>query len=178
LGYEKRIFFTSKDDGPSIEECIQNCKSSWKEKWKFCLHHYFKDDAHIWWKSFDFCEWRLLFDEALEKLLLYKWSHVKNTERPKGLFFHANSILHVHGCIHKENVIVFINPSCQQIFINVQLVNRLQVPTKSIQSTHVASENVQIFKDLKFTMTKYVLHSNFYPIDMDDLDIILGYPWI
>jgi hypothetical protein len=25
---------------------------------------------------------------------------------------------------------------------------------------------------------KYVLHSNLYVIDMDDMDIVLGYPWI
>jgi hypothetical protein len=63
-------------------------------------------------------------------------------------------------------------------FINVQLVNRLQVPIKNIQSTHVEGENVQIFKDLKITMDKYVLHSDFYAMDMDEVDIVLGYPWI
>jgi hypothetical protein len=63
-------------------------------------------------------------------------------------------------------------------FINVQLVNRLQVPAKNIQSTQVEGENIQIFKDLKLTMDKYVLHSYFYAIDMDDVDIVLGYPWI
>jgi hypothetical protein len=63
-------------------------------------------------------------------------------------------------------------------FINVQLVNRLQVPIKNIQSTKVEGENVQIFKDLKITMGKYVLHSDFYAMDMDEVDIVLGYPWI
>ena len=63
-------------------------------------------------------------------------------------------------------------------FINVQLVDKLQVPIKNIQSTHVESENVQIFKDLKITMDKYVLHSDFYAMDMDAVDIVLGYPWI
>jgi hypothetical protein len=63
-------------------------------------------------------------------------------------------------------------------FINVQLVNRLQVPVKNIQSTQVEGENVQIFKDLKITMDKYVLHSDFYAMDMDEVDIVLGYPWI
>jgi hypothetical protein len=63
-------------------------------------------------------------------------------------------------------------------FINVQLVNRLQVPIKNIQSTQVEGENVQIFKDLKITMDKYVLHSDFYAMDMDEVDIVLGYPWI
>jgi hypothetical protein len=63
-------------------------------------------------------------------------------------------------------------------FINVQLVNRLQVPIKNIKSTHVEGENVQIFKDLKITMDKYVLHSYFYAMDMNEVDIVLGYPWI
>jgi hypothetical protein len=27
-------------------------------------------------------------------------------------------------------------------------------------------------------MDKYVLHSDFYAIDMDDVDIVLGYPWM
>ena len=80
--------------------------------------------------------------------------------------------------IHKENVIVSINPSCKQNFINIQLVNRLQIPAKNIQSTQVEGENVNFFKYLKLNMDKYVLHSDFYAMDMDEVDIILGYPWI
>ena len=63
-------------------------------------------------------------------------------------------------------------------FINVQLVNRLQVLVKNIQSIQVEDENVQIFKDLKITMDKYVLHLDFHAMDMDEVDIVLGYPWI
>jgi hypothetical protein len=58
------------------------------------------------------------------------------------------------------------------------LVNRLQVPAKHIQSTQVEGETIQIFKYLKLTMDKYVLHSDFHAIDMNDVDIILGYPWM
>ena len=54
----------------------------------------------------------------------------------------------------------------------------MQVSAKHIQSTQVDGENVQLFKDLKLTMDKYVLHSYFYALDMKDMDIILGYPWI
>jgi hypothetical protein len=54
----------------------------------------------------------------------------------------------------------------------------LQVRAKNIQSTHVEGENVQIFKYLKITMDTYVLHSDFHAIDMDDVDIVLGYPWM
>ena len=31
---------------------------------------------------------------------------------------------------------------------------------------------------MKLTMDKYVLHSDFYALDMKDVDIILGYPWM
>jgi hypothetical protein len=125
-------------------------------------------------------EWMSLSEEVLEKLLLGKWSHTKSKDKyiTKSLFSCGKSILQVHGCIHKENVIVYINPSCQQSFINVRLVNRLQVPANNIHNTQVEGENVQIFKDLKITMDKYVLHSYFYAMDMDEVDIVFGYPWI
>jgi hypothetical protein len=54
----------------------------------------------------------------------------------------------------------------------------LQVPAKHIQSTQVEGETVQIFKYLKLTMDKYVLHFDFHAIDMNDVDVILGYPWM
>ena len=54
----------------------------------------------------------------------------------------------------------------------------MQAPVKNIQSTKIEGENVQIFKYLKITMDKYVLHSDFYAMDMDEVDIVLGYPWI
>ena len=75
-----------------------------------------------------------LSEEALEKLLLDKWSHTKSKDKfiTKSLFSCGKYVLQVHGCIHKENVIVSINPSCKHNFINIQLVNRLQVPTKNI----------------------------------------------
>jgi hypothetical protein len=137
-------------------------------------------DALIWWKSLKYTQIMELSDEEFENLFLDRWSHVgkRDTKSTKGLFSCGNSILHVHGCIHKEKVIVSINPSCMHNFINIQLVNRLQVPAKHIQGTQVAGENVQIFKDLKLSMDKYVLHSDFYAIDMDEVDIFLGYPWM
>jgi hypothetical protein len=58
------------------------------------------------------------------------------------------------------------------------LVNRLQILAKNIQSTQVEGENVKIFKDGKLSMDKYVMHSYFYVMDMDEVDICLGYPWI
>jgi hypothetical protein len=73
---------------------------------------------------------------------------------------------------------ISINPSSECNFINVNLTKRLQVPKKHIQSTHVEGENVQIFKDVKITMDKYMLHLDFHAKDMDDVNIVLGYPWM
>ena len=75
----------------------------------------------------------------------------------------------------KRNILVSISSSCKHNFIYVNLGKKLQVPTKHIQSTHVDGENFQIFKDLKITMDKYVLHSKFYSLDMDGVDVVLEY---
>jgi hypothetical protein len=58
------------------------------------------------------------------------------------------------------------------------LDNILQVPTNKIKSIQVDGENVQIFKYLNITMDKYVLHSSFQAIVMEDVDMVLGYPWM
>jgi hypothetical protein len=47
-----------------------------------------------------------------------------------------------------------------------------------MQITQIEGNNIQVFKDLNFTMDKYVLHSDFCAIDMNDVDVILGYPWM
>ena len=71
-----------------------------------------------------------------------------------------------------------INPSCKHNFININLAKKFQVYAKHIQSKQGDGENVQFFKDLKLTMDKYVLHSDFYALDMKYVHIILGYPWM
>jgi hypothetical protein len=174
------MYFTGKCDGPSIESFIKERKSVWGDTWHHWVALKLQGDAAIWWKSLDYEEMMRLSNVEFEKILLDKWSHGENQdkERTKSIFAGEKSILQVHGCIHKENIIVSINPSCMHNFINVQLVNRLQVPIKNIQSIDVEGEKVQIFKDLKITMDKYVLHSDFYAMDMDEVDIVLGYPWI
>ena len=74
-------------------------------------------------------------------------------------------------------VILYINPSRKHYFINVNVVKRLQILAKHIQSINFEGENVKFFKYLKVTMDKYVLHSYFHTMDMDNVDIVLGYPW-
>jgi hypothetical protein len=95
-----------------------------------------------------------------------------------GLSLGGISLLQVHGCIQQEKVIVSIKPSCKHNYINVDLTHRLKVLTNSICSTQVDGEHVQVFKDLKITMDKYVLHYDFHAIDMDNVDVVLGYPWM
>ena len=95
-----------------------------------------------------------------------------------GLSSGGISLLHVHGCIQQERVIVYTNPHCKHNFINVHIEKKLQVSPKHIQSTQVDGGNVQVFKDLKITLDKYALHSNFQAIDMDNVDIVLAYPWM
>ena len=85
------------------------------------------------------------------------------------------SILKVHGCIQNENILVSISPSCKHNFIHVNLAKKLQVHAKHIQITNVDGENFQIFKDLKIAIDKYVLHSEFYFLDIDGVDVVLGY---
>ena len=71
-----------------------------------------------------------------------------------------------------------IIPSCKHNFINVNLAKKLQVPAKNIENTQVDNEDVKIYKDLKISMDKYVLHSDFYASDMAVVDVILGHPWM
>ena len=95
-----------------------------------------------------------------------------------GLSSSGISLLKVHGCIQQDKVIVSINPSCKNNYINVDLTHRLKVLTDNICSTQVDGEHVQVFKDQKITVDKYALHYDFHSIDMDNDDIVLGYPWM
>ena len=80
--------------------------------------------------------------------------------------------------IQKEKIIVSINPNGKHNFINVKLAKKLQVPAKHIENTQVDDKDVQIYKDLKLSMDKYVFHGDFYASDMDNIDVVLGYPWM
>ena len=102
----------------------------------------------------------------------------KETKEPKGLFSASISLLQVHGLIQKEKIIVSINPSCKQNLINVNLAKKFQVPAKQIAHTQDDDKDVQIYKDLKLSMDKYVFHGDFYASEMDNIDVFLGYPWM
>lgn len=172
--------FTGKDDGPTIEEFIKELKCMYGRFWRDSVWFNLKDEASKWWFSLDHKEFTKLSDVEFERVLLEKWSKArkKENETHKGLFPTGISLLQVHGLIQKEKIIVSINPSCKHNFINVNLAKKLQVPTKNIENIQVDDENVQMYKDLKISMDKYVLHSDFYASDMDNINVVLGYPWM
>lgn len=47
-----------------------------------------------------------------------------------------------------------------------------------MEHTQVDNEEVQVYKDFKISLDKYVFHFAFYALDMDAVDIIFGYPWM
>jgi hypothetical protein len=148
--------------------------------WRINLHIDLNDEPRMWWDGLNYEKIKALSYEEYEKLYIDRWfdANKKDNNIHSGLFSCDNFILQVHGYIQHEKVIVSINPSGKHNFLNVNLNKSLQVPTQNIQNTQVEGENVQFFKDLKITMDKYVLHSNFSAIDMDDVDIVLGYIWM
>jgi hypothetical protein len=86
--YSKHDIFYWKDDGPSIEEFIQSHKSLWKEKWKYFVFGVSKVMLSYGGNHLYHSEWMSLSEEALEKLLLDKWSHTKSKDKDitKSLF--------------------------------------------------------------------------------------------
>ena len=109
--------------------------------------------------------------------IMDKWSQSgKDTKSPKGLFSTNISILHVHRCIQQKNIIVSVNPSCKNNFINVNMARELHVSAKQIAKTQVDKEEVKIYEVLKIYMDNYVLYYDFYTSYMDNVDVILGYP--
>jgi len=58
------------------------------------------------------------------------------------------------------------------------VAKKLQVSANHIAKSLVDNEDVQIYKDLKLSMDKYVLHCDFYTSYMDNMDVVLGYPWM
>lgn len=100
----------------------------------------------------------------------------QDKETHVGLFPTGISLLHVHGLIQKEKIIVSINPSCKKNLINVNLAKKMQVPAKHMEHTQVNNEQVQVYKGLKISVDKYVLHSNVYASDLANEDVVLGYP--
>ena len=180
MASSKDLYFTGKDDGPTIEEFIQRIKSEYGICWKGMVRLNLTEEADRWWRSLGIKQLDDLSDKEFEKLLLDRWSHARKQDKEKhvGLFPTGISLLQVHGLIQKEKIIVSIDPSCKHNFINVNLAKKLQVPTKQIENTQIDNEDVQVYKDLKISMDKYVFHGDFYASDMDNMDVVLGYPWM
>ena len=174
------LLFAGKDNGPPIEEYIKQQKSAWATNWRDSWWFGFKDEAYKWYLSLDNKQLTKLSDAEFEKVLLNKWSRArkKENEPRKGLFSTDAFLLQVHGLIQKEKIVVTINPSCKQNLISVNLAKRLQVPAKHMETAQEYNEDVQVYKDLKISMDKYVWHGDFYTSEMDNMDVVLGYPWM
>jgi len=172
--------FTRKDESPTIEEFIQKLNSIYGEFWKSIVRLGLKEEATIWWSSLGIKNLSKFSNEELEKLLMDKWSQARKKYKGKhvGLFCTSISLLQVHGLIKKEKIIVSINPSCKNNVINVNLAKNLQVLAKPIENIQVNDEDVQVYKYFKISMDKYVFQGDFYTSEMDNMDVVLGYPWM
>jgi len=67
-----KMFFTGKNDGPTIETFIESQKCDFPWCWKDKIGYYLKDDAAIWWKSLDSEILKLCCADEIEKLFLDK----------------------------------------------------------------------------------------------------------
>lgn len=134
----------------------------------------FEDEATKRWFSIDNKQFTKLSVAEFERVILNKWSQAKKHDKGKhvGLFPTGIFLLHVHGLIQNEKIIVSINPSCKKNLINVNLAKKLQVPTKHMEHTQVNNEQMQVYEDLKISMDKYVLHSDFYASNMANEDVV------
>ena len=174
------MYFTRKYDGISIDEYLEEKKITWYIAWRIWEAYYLKGDAKVWRESLNRDKMKTLSDNEFEQVFLDRWSHAKDNDQTRhpGLFLGEHALLQVQWHIQQENVVVSIYPSCTHNFISIDLEKRLKVPTNKVCSTHLDGENVQVFKNLKITLGNYVLHSDFHARDMDNMDIVLGYPWM
>ena len=80
--------FIQNDNVISIEEYLEEMKSRWKTSWRYWVNFYLKDDANVWWNSFNHDKMKTLSNEEFEQVFLDKWSHAKkkDIENHKDLF--------------------------------------------------------------------------------------------
>ena len=70
------MYFTGKDDGPSIENFIKEEKLAWKKNWRGLVSLHLQDDAFIWWAPLKYSKTMALSDEEFEKMFLDRWTMV------------------------------------------------------------------------------------------------------
>ena len=66
----EKLYFTRKDDGPTIEEFIQRTKSNFGICWKSTARLNLTDEADRWWRSLGIKQFNALLDKEFEKFLL------------------------------------------------------------------------------------------------------------
>ena len=190
LGYSI-MKFTGNDDGPTIEEFIAFLKEQYSNIWRIGICLCLQDDACRWWESLNKDKFWTLLDEDYETFLLDRWSSTRSTNKEihkdilqkdnvsfNGLPSCNNSLLQVQGCLQQEHVIISISHNCMHDFINSKLAKSLMLLARNVCSTHIDGEHAQMFTDLKIIMGNYVLDFDFQARDMDNMDIVLVYPWM
>ena len=71
------LYFTGKDDGPTIDEFIQRYKSTYGTYWKLPTLFNMRDEAQKWNSSLEYQQLIKLSDAEFEKIFLDKWSRAR-----------------------------------------------------------------------------------------------------
>lgn len=75
-------------------------------------------------------------------------------------------MLWIHSRIQKENVVVSILPSCKYNFSSLEVAMNLHLEVKNITESDMPKRKIHISEDLKLSILKYSLRSNFCVITM------------
>jgi hypothetical protein len=103
----------------------------------------------------------------------------KRIQRSPRVSFHVGTLYYrFMDAFNKKRLFFLLNLARQQFLSMFSWLIDCKLLQRISKVKRVDDQSVQFFKDLKFTMDKYVLHSNFCAIDMNDVDVVLGYPWI
>lgn len=153
-----------------MENIFFLCLEGEASQWYLPLYNYFCSFDELEWASLDIWAPQEIIkggvEEEYEKKLKDKIACNLASRK-------EDSILHLHGCIQKARFIVSMKCSNKYNFIK-----KLYVQAKLMKDSLTKGKDIPIFEDLKLSMDRYILHSNFYASDMDGLYIFFGYPWL
>ena len=73
----EELYFTGKDDGPTIEEFIQRYKSTHGTQWKIQMILNMRDETKKSFSSLYYKQFLTLLNAEFEKMFLDKWYRAK-----------------------------------------------------------------------------------------------------